>query len=166
MQKETKVQMHLKEIENKLSMAQSPISLGFRVMDSREDIVGLAEEIMISAQKIKEILTDVEVESAKEEKNLEKSRSAFAASEKIKAGLSENENKHSEEPEYQTMDDSVKSFVKMEQKIKERNTIEILKLKYLNIILNFLIYEFCLIFSFFCVIFGKIAGNTQIYALR
>ena len=49
-------------------------------------------------------------------------KSTFAASKKVELGLSENSNKHSEEQEYRTMDDSVKSFVKMEQKIKERNT--------------------------------------------
>lgn len=48
-------------------------------------------------------------------------KSTFAASKKVELGLSENSNKHSEEQEYQTMDDSLKSFVKMEQRIKERD---------------------------------------------
>ena len=48
-------------------------------------------------------------------------KSTFAATKKVELGLSGNSNKHSEEQEYQTMDDSVKSFVKMEQRIKERN---------------------------------------------
>ena len=48
-------------------------------------------------------------------------KSTFVASKKIEFGLSENCTKHSEEQEYRTMDDSVKSFVKMEQRIKERN---------------------------------------------
>ena len=48
-------------------------------------------------------------------------KSTFVASKKIEFGLSESCTKHSEEQEYRTMDDSVKSFVKMEQRIKERN---------------------------------------------
>ena len=110
MQKETKIQMYLKEIENKLSIAKSPISFGFPAMERQEDIAGLAEEIIISAQKIKEVLADVKAESAKEENNSEKeckvtvglteSESAFAASEKIKAALSQNCRNNSEEQEY------------------------------------------------------------------
>ena len=111
MRKETKVQMYLKEIENKILMAKSPISLGFPVMENKEDIAGLAEEIIISAQKMKEVLTSAEAES----------KNAFATSEKIKAGLSQNCNNQLEKSEYRTMDDSIKSFVEMEQKIKERN---------------------------------------------
>ena len=48
-------------------------------------------------------------------------KSTFAATKKVELGLSGNSNKHSEEQEYQTMDDSLKSFVKMEQRIKERD---------------------------------------------
>ena len=44
-------------------------------------------------------------------------KSTFAASKKVELGLSENSNKHSEEQEYQTMDDSLKSFHMISQMI-------------------------------------------------